>query len=82
MITLLIILNVICFISLIFVINWKLRRVNGLEKQIKKQSVDINSLHRNQNTLVLTIKELYRELRKRDKSLKRQIGVPGDKKEG
>jgi cell division protein FtsB len=67
---------------LIVIINWELRRVDRLEKQIKKQFADINSLHRNQNTLVLTIKELYRELRKRDKSLKRQISVPGSKKEG
>ena len=52
-----------------------------LEKGIKKSTLDINSLHRNQRMLVLTIKELHRELRKRDKSFKRQI-ITGNQEEG
>jgi peptidoglycan hydrolase CwlO-like protein len=66
-----------------FSIGWLLRRVTRLENQTKKLNLDINSLQRNQTRLVLTIKELYRELRKRDKSLKRQIRVaPGSQEEG
>jgi hypothetical protein len=52
---------------------WLLRRVTALEKRMDKNLLDIKSLQRNQNVLVSTIKELYRELRKRDKSLKRHL---------
>jgi len=63
-------------------IGWLLRRVTNLERSLRKVFLDINSLHRNQNRLVLTIKELHRELRKRDKSIKRQISIDGQEKEG
>lgn len=54
-----------------------MRRCDKLEKRLNKAFLDINSLHRNQNRLLLTVRELYRELRRRDKSLKKQIRVPG-----
>lgn len=69
----LIILEILVILANSFLIFRLFRRNNKLQRDIKKVSLDIISLQRNQNRLVLTIKELYRELRKRDKTLKRQI---------
>jgi len=82
MILLLKILAVVAFLLNGWVIYYLLRKTDTLEKRLKKAFLDINSLHNNQSRVVLTIKELYRELRKRDKSLKRQIRTPGSQEEG
>src|ERR1035437_6583828 len=64
---LLIILKWVCFFSLIIIINWEFRRVNELQKQIKKLNADINSLHQNQRVLVSNLKVIQNDSRKHDK---------------
>ena len=55
------------FILLSIIIYWELRRVDGLEKQIKKVNADINSLHQNQRVLVSNLKVIQNDLRKHDR---------------
>lgn len=75
MIVFLTILKAVCFVLLVLIINWELRRVDGLEKQIKKLNVDINSLHQNQRVLVSNLKVIQNDLRKHDKrKLKLRFG--------
>jgi len=74
-------LEILALIVNLFFIFRLYRRNNKLQRETKKISLDIISLQRNQNRLVLTIKELYRELRKRDKTLKRQIRPRSGSKE-
>ena len=81
MILFLSILYIIWSIAIGISIGWLIGRINELERRYRRMIMDINSLRHNQNTIVLTIKELHRELRKRDKSLKRQIRIPIPEKE-
>jgi len=71
----LIILKWVCIFLLCLIINWELRRVDGLEKQIKKLNADINSLHQNQRVLVSNLKVIHNDVRKHDKrKLKLRFG--------
>ena len=63
------------------VIGSLLRRTKRLEINLKKAINNINSLHKNQNVLVSSLRELHKELRKRDKSFKKQIVIPGPESE-
>ena len=73
-----IILDIILVIAVIL-LAWtnikQAKKIKALEAANKLRINDINSLQRNQNVIVSSFKELYRIIRKYDKSAKKQLRI-------
>ena len=77
-----IVVSIILAIVLATYIWWSFKTIRKMKRRFTRIDADINSLHSNQNVLLSTSNQIYRELRsnereikKNSKVLKRQIHV-------
>lgn len=79
-----IVIVIILALTLAVYMWWSIKTIRKMKRRLIRIDGDINSLHANQNVLLSTLNQIYRELRtnerqtkKNSKVLKRQIQVSG-----